>query len=115
MAIFKPLVFVQFHAGGSKSYQDAVDQAIDMFDKLMTGVYNQSQQEIDAQLIARRQNLQKALALFKSLGDVILDESVDDDQLRNRLFQAVPKDELTREIQALNGLPTAKMSFCKAS
>jgi TnpA family transposase len=86
-----------------QSYQDTVDQAIDMFDKLMTGVYHQSQQDVDAQLIAKRQNLQKALALFKSLGNVILDESVADDQLRNRLFQAVPKDELTREIQALNG------------
>jgi TnpA family transposase/predicted transcriptional regulator len=77
-----------------QSYRDSVDQAVDMFDKLLTRTNTRAQNELDEQLRRQRQTIQVSLAAFGSLGRVILDNSISDGELRARLFAAVPREEL---------------------
>ena len=78
-----------------QSYRDAVDQAVDMFDKLLVRTSTQAQNELDQHLSRQRQAIQVSLATLRSLSRVILDESIPDGELRARLFAEVPHEELT--------------------
>ena len=77
-----------------ESYHDAVDQALDMFDKLLVRAYTQAQNELDQQLSRQRQNIQVSLAALRSLSRMILDDSIPDAELRARLLAEVPREEL---------------------
>jgi Domain of unknown function (DUF4158) len=78
-----------------QSYRDAVDQAVDMFDKLLVRAHSQAQNELDQQLSRQRQTIQISLAALRSLSRIILDDSIPDGELRARLFAEVPREELT--------------------
>jgi TnpA family transposase len=78
-----------------QSYRDAVDQAVDMFDKLLVRAQTQAQKELDQYLSRQRQTIQVSLAALRSLSRIILDDSIPDGELRARLFAEVPRDELT--------------------
>ena len=82
-----------------QSYRDAVDQSVDMFDKLLTRAHTQAQQDIDERLRRQRQAIQTSLAALKSLGRVLLDESIADGDLRAALFDQVPKRQLAAYIE----------------
>src|SRR5580700_8453153 len=73
-----------------QSYRDAVDQAVDMFDKFLTRTHTRAEHELDDQMRGQRQTIKAALAALRSLGAVILDEAVADGDLRPKLFAAVP-------------------------
>ena len=78
-----------------QSYRDAVDQAVDMFDKLLVRTYTQAQNELDQQLSRQRRTIKVSLAALRSLSRIILDDSIPDGELRARLFAEVPREELT--------------------
>jgi hypothetical protein len=77
-----------------QSYRDAVDQTVDMFDKLLTRAHTQAQNELDEQLCSQRQTIQVSLTALRSLGRIILDDAISDEELRARLFAAVSREEL---------------------
>jgi hypothetical protein len=49
-----------------QSYSDAVDQAVDMFDKLLTRAHAPAQNELDEQLCRQRQTIQLSLTALRS-------------------------------------------------
>jgi hypothetical protein len=51
-----------------QGYRDAVDQVVDMFDKLLTRAHTQAQNELDEQLCSQRQAIQVSLTALRSLG-----------------------------------------------
>jgi predicted transcriptional regulator len=59
-----------------QSYSDAVDQAVDMFDKLLTPAHTQAQNELDEQLCRQRQTIQLSLRALRSIGRIILDDAI---------------------------------------
>ena len=61
-----------------QSYRDAVDQAVDMFDKLLTRTHTRAEHELNDQMRSQRQTIKAALAALRSLGAIILDDSVGD-------------------------------------
>ena len=77
-----------------QSYRDAVDQAVDMFDKLLTRASTQAQNELDEQLRRQRQTIQVSLTTLRSLGRIILDDAISDEELRAQLFAVVSREEL---------------------
>jgi TnpA family transposase len=93
-----------------QSYRDAVDQAVDMYDKLITWVHTQAEADLDEQLRQQRKALRSSLATLKSLGAIILDEQIADVELRARLFEEVPRDELAAQVEALDDWVTGKKS-----
>ena len=57
-----------------QSYRDAVDQAVDMFDKLLTRTHTRAEHELNDQMRSQRQTIKSALAALRSLGAIILDD-----------------------------------------
>jgi TnpA family transposase len=93
-----------------QSYRDAVDQAVDMFDKLLTRTHTRAEHELDDQLRGQRQTIKAALAALRTLGAIILDDSVTAAALRPRLFAAVPKDALEAQVAGLDEWVIGKKS-----
>ena len=93
-----------------QSYRDAVDQAVDMFDKFLTRTHTRAEHELDDQVRSQRQTIKAALAALRSLGTIILDDSVGNSVLRPRLFAAVPRDVLEAQIAGLDEWVTGKKS-----
>lgn len=67
-------------------YRDTIDYLVDMHDKLMTGVHNRAQEDIDEELRKRRQLIRSALATYRTVGNMVLDSSTEDRDLRRTLF-----------------------------
>ena len=93
-----------------QSYRDAVDQAVDMFDKLLSRTRTRAEHELDDQMRGQRQTIKAALAALRSLGAIILDDSVAATALRPRLFAAVPRDALAAQVAGLDEWVTGKKS-----
>ena len=93
-----------------QSYRDAVDQAVDMFDKLLTRTHTRAEHELSDQMRSQRQTIKAALAALRSLGAIILDDTVGDDALRPWLFAAVPRAELEVQVAGLTEWVTGKKS-----
>jgi len=91
-------------------YRDTIDYLVDTHDKLMTGVYHRAQEDIDGELRKRRQMIRSALATFKTVVDTLLDESIDDSELRKTLFNQVEPEKLARQIVSVESLLTGKHS-----
>ena len=93
-----------------QSYRDAVDQAVDMFDKFLTRTHTRAEHELSDQMRSQRQTIKAALAALRALGVVILDDSVGNAALRSRLFAAVPRDILEAQVAGLDEWVTGKKS-----
>lgn len=93
-----------------QSYRDAIDQAVDMFDKLLTRTHTRAEHELNDQMRSQRQTIKAALAALRSLGAIILDDSVDNAALRPRLFAAVPRAALEAQVAGLDEWVTGKKS-----
>jgi TnpA family transposase len=93
-----------------QSYRDAVDQAVDMFDKLLTRTHTRAEHELNDQMRSQRQTIKAALAALRSLAAIILDDAVGAAALRPRLFAAVPRDALEAQMAGLDEWVTGKKS-----
>jgi TnpA family transposase len=93
-----------------QSYRDAVDQAVDMFDKLLIRTHTRAEHELSDQMRSQRQTIKAALATLRSLGAIILDDAVGNDALRPRLFAAVPREELQAQVAGLSEWVTGTKS-----
>jgi len=91
-------------------YRDSIDQMVEMHDKLMTGVYNRAQEDIDEELRKRHQMIRSALASFKTMGNTVLDGSIADSELRQTLFTQVDPEKLAGQLEAVERLLTGKHS-----
>jgi hypothetical protein len=67
-------------------YRDTVDQMVEMHHKLMTRLYNQAQDDMDVQTRKQRRMIRSSLTTLHTLGQVILDEAVADESLRQTFF-----------------------------
>jgi TnpA family transposase len=93
-----------------QNYRDAVDQAVDMFDKFLTRTHTRAEHELSDQMRSQRQTIKAALAALRSLGAIILDDTVGNDALRPRLFAAVPRAELEVQVAGLTEWVTGTKS-----
>jgi hypothetical protein len=93
-----------------QTYRDTIDYAVDMHDKLMNSVYNQAQKEIDEYTRQQRRSLRRSLFTLRTVGQVILDDAIDDNDLRNALFNKVTRKDLADQIEQLEEWLTGKHS-----
>ncbi len=85
-----------------QTYRDTIDHAIDMYGKLLTGVYYRAQTSIDKETRRQRQITHNILGTFKTLGEVLLDESVNDQELRKTMFDHVDRGTLVSQMNAVD-------------
>ena len=81
-----------------------------MFDEFLTRTHTRAEHELDDQMRSRRRTIKAALAALRSLGAIILDDSVDNVALRPRLFAAVPRDALEAQMAGLDEWVSGKKS-----
>ena len=93
-----------------QSYRDTVDQAVDMFDKLLTRTCTQAEHDLDDQMRTQRHSIKAALERLRSFGVIILDDSIKNSELRGKIFEVVPREELTQQVQGLADWVTGKTS-----
>src|SRR5512135_987412 len=93
-----------------QSYCDAVEQAVDMFDKLLARTHTRAEHDLDDQMRRQRRTIKEALTALRSLGAIILDDSIGDAALRPRLFAAVPREELEAQVAGLTEWVTGTKS-----
>jgi hypothetical protein len=91
-------------------YADTIDFLIEMHDKLMTSVYTRAENNIAKEMNRRRRAINRSLTTFRTLGTAVLDDSIEDSQLRCILFQLVDRDSLSRQVSEVDIWLTDKHS-----
>jgi hypothetical protein len=97
-----------------QSYRDTIDQAVDMFDKIIIRMQADTERELDEQMCQQRKTIRVALSLLRTLAEIILDDDIDD-VLRPKLFAVVPRDKLQWQAKEISralkwAFRTAKIS-----
>ena len=93
-----------------QSYRDAIDQAVDMFGKLLTRIESQAEHELAEQMREQRKIIKTSLSTFRTVGDILLDDSVDDESVRDRIFSEFSKEELTAQISSISDWVSGRKS-----
>ena len=81
-----------------------------MHDKLMTGVYSRAVNNIAQEMNRRRRAINRSLTTFRTMGTIVLDDSIGDCQLRRILFQQVDKESLLKQVSEVDKWLTDKHS-----
>jgi TnpA family transposase len=81
-------------------YQDTVDYIIDTHFKLMGKVYKSAKNELIFELHQQRKNINNSLTAFNKIGNAILDDNIQNEQLREAIFKKISKNDL---MQCING------------
>ena len=58
----------------------------------------------------QRRKIRTSLATLKSLGEIILDQSIHDAQLREKIFKAIPREELAAQVDGVSEWVSGKKS-----
>jgi len=93
-----------------QTYQDTIDFAVDLHDKLITKMEKRAKADFDIQLVKKRKSINKSLSMFQTVGEVILDGTVADEKVRQAVFNKVEREELARQISQLNDFISGKQS-----
>jgi len=94
-----------------QSYHDAVDQSIDMFDKLLVRTQTKALNEVNENLSQRRNTIQTSLQTFQCIAEVLLDDSIHESNIRTFLFdKVVSRNELEECLVLIPELISGKKS-----
>lgn len=84
-----------------QTHRDTIDHIVDMHDKIVTGVYSRAQTEIDEETRRQRKMLRASLTTLRTIGRVLLDETIDDALLREILFSKIGRGTLARQMEEI--------------
>jgi TnpA family transposase len=91
-------------------YRDTIDYMVDMHDKLMTGVYNRAQEEMDEQTRKRQAVLQTSLRAYRAVSTILLDDTIAADAIRAMFFDQVSRAEVAHQLAEIETWLTGKYS-----
>ena len=77
-----------------QAWRDTLDQAVDMYGKLLDRNRKRVDDRLDDMLKAQRHAVDRIVQRYRRLGAVLLDPGVGDDELRARLLSTVPEAQL---------------------
>ena len=88
----------------SQIYTEIIDETIDLYISTLANTYARSKKERD--LFQRRiaQSLNQKIKLLNKIGQVILDEEIQDEQLRGKIYARVTPEELSTAIAECKSL-----------
>ena len=84
-----------------QAWRDTLDQAVDMYGKLLERDQKQVRFRLEEKLKAQRHTVDRVVQRYQDLGAVLLDPDVDDGSLRQKLLAAVPESNLREDQVAL--------------
>ena len=80
-----------------QAWRDTLDQAVDMYGKLLDRNRKRVDDHLDDMLKAQRHAVDRIVQRYRRLGAVLLDPDVGDDELRTRLLSTVPEEQLRED------------------
>ena len=80
-----------------QAWRDTLDQAVDMYGKLLDRNRKLVEERLDDMLKAQRHAVDRIVQRYRRLGAVLLDSDVGDDELRARLLSIVPEEQLRED------------------
>jgi hypothetical protein len=80
------------------------DVAVELFDQCLWGCQSEAQQELEAFRQAMARSTHEKLTLFRELGQVLLEDDMEDSDVRAVSFERVPKQVLPAAIDETQGL-----------
>ena len=80
-----------------QAWRDTLDQAVDMYGKLLDRNRKLVDDRLDDMLKAQRHAVDRIVQRYRRLGAVLLDPGVGDDELRTRLLSTVPEEQLRED------------------
>ncbi|KAA3643843.1 MAG: Tn3 family transposase [Chloroflexi bacterium] len=91
-------------------HRESVDHMIDMHHKLMLRVHNRAKEEMDDHMRRQRRMIRNSLSTFRSLAKTLLDDSIQDADIRHVLFKKVDRENLTLQMDEVENWLTGKYS-----
>jgi len=85
-------------------YHDTSDAMVEMYDKLVNKVYNRADKEIEEYIKKRRKQVKKALSNYRKVLGILLDETIQQEQIRAKIFGQVDQVTLQEEIQEMDAI-----------
>jgi len=85
-------------------YQDTLDAMVSMYDKLINKIHNRADKDVNDYLKKRRRQIRDSLTHYQQVLDVLLDDEIQQDILRDSIFEQVDKNTLKAEKEAIDGL-----------
>lgn len=80
-------------------YEDSLDYVVEMLIKLFDKTEKSVNKQIDTAARKKRKNIKQALQHFETIGKIILNDDVTNDELRKTIYKAIPKKKLAYEVQ----------------
>ena len=84
-----------------QAWRDTLDQAVDMYGKLLDRHRKRVEDHLDDRLKAQRHAVDRIVHRYHRLGAVLLDPDIGDAELRTRLLSSVPETQLCEDQSAL--------------
>ena len=75
-----------------QTWRDTLDQAVDMYAKLLDRNRKQVETRLDEKLKAQRNTVDRVVLRYRAIGSVLFDSDVDDAELRGRLVDVVSEE-----------------------
>jgi TnpA family transposase len=91
-------------------FRDTIDQMVETHHKLMTRIYNHAQDDVDEQTRKQQRMIRGSLTTLHTMGQVILDQAIADESLRQTLFDKVDREKLTVQMADVETWLTGKYS-----
>jgi len=82
--------------------QQLTDEALDLFDSRLAETERSARRELKAYQVEMSETLQRMLWTLSKVTKVVLDDDVADDAVRDRVFQTIPRDQLTALVAAID-------------
>lgn len=89
---------------------DTIDQIIDMHNKLMLKVYNRADMQMDEAIRKQRKHFKEGQLLLDKIAGLILDNAIEDSQLRENIFNYVKRETLEQHLLNSKDWLTGKFS-----
>ncbi len=80
------------------------DISVELFDQCLWGCHSEAKQELEEFRKAMAHSTNDKLKLFRELGKVLLDDDIEDLDVRSESFERVPKEVLHKAIEEAQGL-----------
>ncbi len=85
---------------------ETADAVVEAQDKLITSIHSKAKKRRDALLRASEEAKRRAVEVLEVMGDLVLDDSIPDVELRAEILLRIPNDEMTTLVDGCRQLRT---------
>ncbi|NYT00241.1 MAG: Tn3 family transposase [Methanocellales archaeon] len=87
-----------------QSLEDIIDEVVDLFDRCLADCYARSRRNWNEFRLSIAKTANEKLRIFREIGHILLDSAVSDLQLRESIYNRVPKEDLLSALEECDRL-----------